>query len=425
MLNITIFTPHLGGEGGNRSPLTRKGLQKRNTAFTLVELLVVIAIIGMLIALLLPAVQAAREAARRMQCTNHIKQWTLAVHTFSDARNRIPNNAWDQMWCVPVRGEPWERPHGVDVYSWRTLLLGFVEQMAFADELMAGIRWAQAQDPYPQQNECYIGHGGGWRWDYHNQDRSVHGHPNLPFAFIFPILGCPSDGNFNHRPNQPNPSNYVGCGGDVMIGWDWNEIRNKRGMFASGHRNHAGVMTLAVASDGTSNTMCFSETCIGRGSSDRTIRGGVVFAPIHGSAASVCAAMRGQNGQLLGTDFWGSQKGGGSAGGWGDSRDPFSMFQAALPPNSPSCRNTSNHCSQISASSYHPGGVVVSMLDGSVKFVTDSVDCGDITKRNGAGDRDQGGTGDQGGFGHQWTGPSTAGIWGAAATPAGGESRSL
>lgn len=66
---------------------------RQRLGFTLVELLVVIAIIGILVGLLLPAVQAAREAARRMQCSNNIKQWTLAFHNFESAYKKFPKGS--------------------------------------------------------------------------------------------------------------------------------------------------------------------------------------------------------------------------------------------------------------------------------------------------------------------------------------------
>ena len=333
------------------------------------------------------------------------------------------------------------RLHGVDVLSWRTLLLPYVEQQGMTSEIVAGLQWGASQTPYPEQNACYHGHVAGWRWDYHewnssNNGRGVHGKQSTPFGEWFPVLGCPSDPNATRRMNATNPSNYVGCNGDIMVGFWWGEHRNNRGIFrpwqnggetVRGGNDNFGNMSFTNVRDGLSNTMAISETAVGLGSSDRTIRGGIArdINGVHGGSPSHCAAVRGTGGMLrAGVEVWGEHK----ARSWGEARNPMSLFQAALPPNSPSCNRWAGggDAVQISASSYHPGGAVVGFLDNSTRFVTDSIDHGDIARRNGELPSDPaGGLGDRGGFGHQWMGPSTYGIWGALATPAGNESRTL
>ena len=100
----------------------------RRSGFTLVELLVVIAIIGILVALLLPAVQAAREAARRMQCKNHLKQIGLAAHAHLEAHRHFPTGGWGFGWVGdPDRGFANAQPGG-----WKYVLLAFIEESALA-----------------------------------------------------------------------------------------------------------------------------------------------------------------------------------------------------------------------------------------------------------------------------------------------------
>jgi prepilin-type N-terminal cleavage/methylation domain-containing protein len=143
-------------------------------AFTLVELLVVIAIIGVLIALLLPAVQAAREAARRMQCSNHLKQWGLAVHTHHDARNALPPVFFD------------DRRGSVFIS-----LLPYTEQQVFYDQIANAVNGTQRG--FNVQFDTFWGSLG---------DEERKGFGGLPFA------KCPTRRagvHYTDSTHQPGP----------------------------------------------------------------------------------------------------------------------------------------------------------------------------------------------------------------------------
>jgi prepilin-type N-terminal cleavage/methylation domain-containing protein/prepilin-type processing-associated H-X9-DG protein len=112
-------------------------------AFTLVELLVVIAIIGVLVALLLPAVQSAREAARRMQCSNNVKQIMLSMHHFHDAFLVLPPGA--VRGAVTPAHTRFNVPANVK-HGWAPFVLPFMEQKSLADKYRWDLNWSHANN---------------------------------------------------------------------------------------------------------------------------------------------------------------------------------------------------------------------------------------------------------------------------------------
>jgi len=222
-------------------------------------------------------------------------------------------------------------------------------------------------------------------------------------------------------------SNYVGSQGDVMGDRWWASYRRVRGIILPRVESFdnptspqiGGRIGIRTISDGTSNTMAFSETV--RGAGQRTIRAAIVsnVGPGWEGPPSECAQVRGSGGMIadtVGTTTVSTTDDKSSRWGMVGDVGRHSAFNAVLPPNSPSCARSGR---LYSASSYHPGGVGVAMADGAVRFVTDSVNAGDPTLRN--GQHIPGATG----TGGDWQGPSSWGVWGAMATPAGGESVSL
>ena len=115
--------------------MVKTRFSRRNRGFTLVELLVVIAIIGILVALLLPAVQQAREAARKLQCQNNMKQLGLAILNYESANNALPAGGW----VDPCEGATCLRhgsynPNSGKMLSWAVAVLPFIEENAVFDQ---------------------------------------------------------------------------------------------------------------------------------------------------------------------------------------------------------------------------------------------------------------------------------------------------
>ena len=126
-------------------------IYRNRAGFTLVELLVVIAIIGVLVALLLPAVQSAREAARRTQCSNNLKQLGIALHNYHDVHQQFPPAGINYGWCrnpPPATNLPQNRIMNVNGF---TLMLPHIEQTAASDQF---VKTASASNVTEGNNGC-------------------------------------------------------------------------------------------------------------------------------------------------------------------------------------------------------------------------------------------------------------------------------
>ena len=345
--------------------------KRLRTGFTLVELLVVIAIIGILVALLLPAIQSAREAARRSQCSNNAKQLGIAMHNYHDTYKAFP--------ALGSRGM------GADMgwwYAWTIPMLPFVEQAPVYDQMMSQARPSGGGLPTP--------------WDVGN-----NAFLNSAWKVDVPGFICPSDMAPANRGESPALLNYKACVGDDYHQNHFlpSDGRQNRGIFQMERWQPMSAIT-----DGTSTTVMLGEMVTGGDRAD--VLGGVALTMQSWNPAA-CSARRdpANPSRLLAPVREDFRPVGGRA--W-DGRPYFVGFATLVGPNGPSCHwggvDGNEHMGTMS--SRHPGGGHVVMADSSVHFIQQGIDTGvqSVDDVDTPGSR-----------------PSPWGVWGAMGSKSGGE----
>ncbi len=299
--------------------------------FTLVELLVVIAIIGILIALLLPAVQAAREAARRTQCINNLKQMALACHNYHDQNKCLPPGAqWDPKTSDVTTSDNF-RP------NWIVLVLPFVEQQATYNAF---------------DMTKYLSH----------QNNMLARSTNIPAFF------CPTDASQQRVKYQPTAAsegpnwarNNYACNGtlayfDQLSTTTLNDP-NLGGVMSSNH-----ALRLGDINDGTSNTMMLAEVRVGLSPPDR--RGTWAM----GVPGASLLMMHGLGGDANGPNPCGVES--------DDIEGCSGLDQPTLAAECMTCWPSSQSY-QAAPRSRHPGGVMAATGDASVHFISDNIQRG-------------------------------------------------
>ncbi len=293
----------------------------RRPGFTLVELLVVIAIIGILVALLLPAIQAAREAGRRTQCSNNLKQFVVALHTYHDTYVMFPagRNSRD--------------------ISTHAALLPFYEQAGLHTLVDYAVSWNHANNAVARSTSIKF-------------------------------FNCPSD------PQKAVPTGYAGTsyranqGSGVLWGLpSTNPSNSNFGMpEPNGVFYENSYLPMASVTDGLSNTAAFSEHQKGdfnQGVSTPadTFQPGTTPANAD-EALAQCNAIDTTNLSFQGRSDVGAP--------WLQGYHSTTIYFHVLPPNGRSCMFPPGRIA-TSAASQHPSGVMVALCDGSVRFVNDNI----------------------------------------------------